>query len=138
MLIWPPSPGLRQDTTPTSHRTRFPVNARGDMASAPARASVPPLPSVPLAGARRRSRMRTPGAVADYPPSQEHLYSKIHEWITARRRTFGFPASGTPAPPLHRSCPRIRTPRTVTATLSSPAVSATLRGVASNDTESFA
>ena len=41
--IWPPSPVLRHDTTPASHRTRFPVNARGDMASAPARASVPCL-----------------------------------------------------------------------------------------------
>ena len=68
MPIWPPSPGLRHDTIPPSHRTRFPVNARGDMASAPARASVPPLPSVPLAGARRMSRMRAAGAVAGYPP----------------------------------------------------------------------
>jgi len=79
MLIWPPSPGLRQDTTPTSHRTRFPVNARGDMASVPARASVPPLPSVPLAGARRRRRMRAPGAVVDYPPSPELLHPQINQ-----------------------------------------------------------
>ena len=57
--IWPPSPVLRHDTTPASHRTRFPVNARGDMASVQPRAPVPSLPSVPLAGARRRSRMRT-------------------------------------------------------------------------------
>jgi len=109
--IWPPSPVLRHDTAPASHRTQFPVNARGDMASAQPRAPVPPLPSVPLAGARRRSRMRGPGAVAGY----------------------SIPAMATPAPPRHRSSPRPRTPRTVTAPLFCTAVSATPFRVASND-----
>ena len=111
--IWPPSPVLRHDTAPASHRTQFPVNARGDMASAQPRAPVPPLPSVPLAGARRRSRMRGPGAVAGY----------------------SIPAMATPAPPRHRSSPRTRTPRTVTAPLFCPAVSATplrVAGIASH------
>ena len=101
--IWPPSPVLRHDSTPASHRTRFPVNARGDMAAAQPRAPVPPLPSVPLAGARRRRRMRGPGAVTGYR-------------ITAM---------ATPAPPRHRPSPRTRTPRTVTVPLFCPAVSAT-------------
>jgi hypothetical protein len=45
MIIWPPSPVLRHDTIPTSHRTRFPVNARGYMASVLSCESVAPLPS---------------------------------------------------------------------------------------------
>jgi len=110
MPIWPPSPVLRHDTTLTSHRTRFPVNARGDMASMQTRAPVPPLPSVPLAGAMTGRRRRGPGAVAEY----------------------SIPAMATPAPPRHRSRPRTRTPRTVTAPLFRTAVSATLFWVSSN------
>ena len=55
--------------------------------------------------------MRDPGAVAGY----------------------SIPAMATPAPPRHRSSPRIRTPRTVTAPLFCTAVSATPHRVASND-----
>ena len=82
--IWPPSPVLRHDTTQASHRTRFPVNARGDMAAVHSGESVPPLSSVPRAGARRRRRMRDPGAVAEY----------------------SIPAMASPAPPRHRPSPR--------------------------------
>jgi hypothetical protein len=44
----------------------------------------------------------------------------------------GFPAMATPAPPRLRPGPRSRTPRTVTSSLSSTAVSATFSEVASN------
>jgi hypothetical protein len=111
MIIWPPSPVLRQDTIPTSHRTRFPVNARGDMALALSCESVPPLPSVPLTEARRKRRMHGPGSVAEY----------------------GIPARTMPAPPRHRSGPRSRTPRTVTASPSSTAVSAAPQWAAGKD-----
>ena len=113
--IWPPSPVLRHDTTQASHRTRFPVNARGDMAAVQSREAVPPLPSGPRAEARRRRRMRGPGAVAGY----------------------SIPAMATPAPPRHRPSPRTRTPRTVTAPLFCPAVSATPFRVAGNASHSF-
>ncbi len=121
--IWPPSPVLRHDTIPASHRTRFPVNARGDMAAVLSSEAVPCL----LQLCYDVDVFTGIGPVKS--PAEE---AEARPWCGRRLSTFANTATADRQHPCHgHACaspaspqPSGRTPRTVTSSPSSTAVSA--------------